>query len=247
MKFEGGHEKILEQMREIAMKHPEKFRIVETNVDADVQLEFYAMMQEAGKSDVNEDLSAIFARLSDCTDLEDRKRMLVSLACTGEIEAYRFLEKYLESCDDEIRKWAMLAYQQCQMFLESSLLDESKIYVASGLGGKDHRLRYIFVLGGVSKEPYTDFQKKVIANETKYYLEKCDSVEESIQYDDNYAICTALIPIYEDVVSLVQSIIDEVNQYGGFVKHSIFITNEKPVGKNVLDKMFDSDEDGKNR
>ena len=103
------------------------------------------------------------------------------------------------------------------------------------------------MLGGVSKEPYTDFQKKVIANETKYYLEKCDSVEESIQYDDNYAICTALIPIYEDVVSLVQSIIDEVNQYGGFVKHSIFITNEKPVGKNVLDKMFDSDEDGKNR
>ena len=48
MKLEGGHEKILEQMREIAMKHPEKFRIVETNVDADVQLEFYAMMQEAG-------------------------------------------------------------------------------------------------------------------------------------------------------------------------------------------------------
>ena len=242
MRLEGGHEKILEQMRDLALKHPEKIQIVETNVDADVQLEFYSMMQEEGKSDAVDDMQAIFARLSDCTDLEERKHLLVSLACTGEIEAYRFLEKYLVTCDDDIKKWAVLACQQCQMFLESSLLDESKLYVASGLGGKDYRLRYIFVLFGKTKDEFTDFQKKVISNESKYYLEKSGSVSENLQYLCNYAICTALVPLYEDVVAIVQSIIDEVNQYGGFVKQSIFITNEKPVGKDVLDKMFDSDE-----
>ena len=128
------------------------------------------------------------------------------------------------------------------MFLESSLLDESKIYVASGLGGKDHRLRYIFVLAGKKKEPFSDFEKKVMENEAKYYLEKSDSVCETIQYDGNYAICTALVPLHEDIVELVQSIIDEVNQYGGFIMQSIFITNEKLVSREALDKMFDSDE-----
>lgn len=242
MKLTGSHEKILAQMRQIALKHPEKIRIVETNVNAEVQLEFYSMMQDVDKSYHDMDLPEIFAQLSDCDDIQHRKKLLVAIASTGEIEAYRFLEKYLETCDDDIKKWALLACQQCQMFLESSLLDESKIYVASGLGGKDHRLRYIFVLAGKKKEPFSDFEKKVMENEAKYYLEKSDSVCETIQYDGNYAICTALVPLHEDIVELVQSIIDEVNQYGGFIMQSIFITNEKLVSREALDKMFDSDE-----
>ena len=40
MKLTGSHEKILAQMRQIALKHPEKIRIVETNVNAEVHLEF---------------------------------------------------------------------------------------------------------------------------------------------------------------------------------------------------------------
>lgn len=243
MKLTGSHEKILAQMRQIALKHPEKIRIVETNVDAEVQLEFYSMMQDVDKSYHDMDLPEIFGQLSDCDDMQHRKKLLVAIASTGEIEAYRFLEKYLETCDDDIKKWALLACQQCQMFLESSLLDESKIYVASGLGGKDHRLRYIFVLSGKKKATFSDFEKKVMENEAKYYLEKSDSVFENVKYDVNYAIFMALVPLHEDIVALVRSIIDEVNQYGGFIMQSIFVTNEKVVSKEVLDKMFDSDED----
>ncbi|MBO7133057.1 MAG: HEAT repeat domain-containing protein [Bacteroidales bacterium] len=237
--------KMLEKIREIALKNPEKIRIVETNVDADVQLEYYALMQKLGERDLDKQIPAIINELLTSEDLDSRKRLLVSLAVTGEIEAYRFLEQYLVDCDDDIKKWALLSCQQCQMFLESSLLDESKIYVASGLGGKNHRLRYVFAIFGVEKADFTDFHKKVIANETKYYLEKFDSVCEDLQYIENYAVCTALVPLYEDVVALVQSIIDEVNQYGGFVKQSIFVTNEKHVDKEALDKMYYSDEDGK--
>ena len=234
--------KMLEKMREIALKNPEKIRIVETNVDAEVQLEFYMLMQKIGESDLEKQIPALVNDLLTTDDIEIRKRLLVSLASTGEIDAYRFLEKYLVDCDDDIKKWALLSCQQCQMFLESSLLDESKIYVASGLGGKDHRLRYVFVLAGKVKDQFTDFQKKIIDNETTYYLEKSDSVREKLDYDGEYAICTVLVPLYEDVVTLVQSIIDEVNQYGGFIKQSIFITNEKLVSREALDKMFDSDE-----
>lgn len=238
-----SQERVLHKMREIALTHPEKIRIVETNVDADVQLEFYGLMQKAGEDTSAPNLQNLFDKLESSDDFDTKKLLLVDIAATGELEAFRFLEKYLVDCDESIRKWALLACQQCQMFLESSLMDESKIYVASGLGGKEHRLRYIFVLAGVKKEDFTDFHKKIIANEVDYFLKKADSISENLQYDFNYAICTALIPLSEDVVALVQSIIDEVNQYGSFITPSIFITNEKPVNKEMLDKMFDSDEE----
>lgn len=232
-------------MREIALTHPERIRIVETNVDADVQLEFYAMMQTVGQQDNIPDMPELIDGLLLAENADKKKRLLVEIASTGELEAFRFLEKYLADCDEDIRKWALLACQQCQMFLESSLMDESTIYVASGLGGKEHRLRYIFVLAGIEKFEFSDFQKKVISNETDYYLKKCDSMSENLQFEANYAICTALVPLSEDVVALVESIIAEVNQYGNFVSPSIFITNEKPVDKNILDKMFDSNENSK--
>ncbi len=238
-----SQEQILQKMREIAANSPEKIRIVETNVDAEVQLEFYAMLQKTSETYSKNELALLYDKLLTADNFELRKRFLVEIASTGELEAFRFLEKYLETCDDEIKKWALLACQQCQMFLESSLLDESKIYVASGLGGKEHRLRYIFVLAGAEKNEYNDFQKKVISNETDYFLSKCDSFCESIVYIENYAVCTVLVPLAEDIVALVQAIIDEVNQYGNFVTPSIFITNEKPVNRAMLEKMFESDED----
>lgn len=236
------HEKMLNKMREIALTNPEKIRIVETNVNAEVQLEFYELMQRIGENEISSDVNSLITKLADATGFENKKRILVTLACIGTVEAFRFLENYLSYCDDEIRKWALLAYQQCQMFLESSLLDESKIYIASGLGGKEHRLRYIFVLAGTSKSDFTDFHKKVLENETEYYLNKHDSIKEELKYSANYAICTALVPLSEDIVSLVQKIIDEVNQYGNFISNSIFVTNEKIVDKEYLDKIFESNE-----
>ena len=236
------HEKMLNKMREIALTNPEKIRIVETNVNAEVQLEFYELMQRIGENEICSDVNTLIQKLANATEIEKRKRYLVTLACVGTVEAFRFLEKYLTCCDDDIKNWALLAYQQCQMFLESSLLDESKIYIASGLGGKEHRLRYIFVLAGINKTDFSDFHKKVLENETEYYLNKHDSIKEELKYSDNYAICTALVPLSEDIVSLVQKIIDEVNQYGNFISNSIFVTNEKIVDKEYLDKIFESNE-----
>ena len=170
------HEKMLSKMREIALNNPEKIRIVETNVNAEVQLEFYELMQRIGENEISTEVDSLIHKLANASGLEDKKRILVTLACIGTVEAFRFLENYLSYCDDEIKKWVLLAYQQCQMFLESSLLDESKIYIASGLGGKEHRLRYIFVLAGTNKSDFTDFHKKVLENETEYYLNKQDSI-----------------------------------------------------------------------
>jgi len=236
------HEQMLNKMREIALTNPEKIRIVETNVNAEVQLEFYELMQRIGENEISSDVESLISKLANANDIEKQKRILVTLACIGTVEAFRFLENYLSYCNDDIKKWVLLAYQQCQMFLESSLLDESKIYVASGLGGKEHRLRYIFVLAGTAKSEFSDFHKKVLENETEYYLSKHDSIREELKYSANYAICTALVPLSEDIVSLIQKIIDEVNQYGGFISNSIFVTNEKKVSKEELDKIFNSNE-----
>ena len=53
------HEKMLSKMREIALNNPEKIRIVETNVNAEVQLEFYELMQRIGENEISTEVDSL--------------------------------------------------------------------------------------------------------------------------------------------------------------------------------------------
>ncbi|MCF0206120.1 MAG: hypothetical protein HUK15_01710 [Bacteroidales bacterium] len=234
-------EKVMRNLRELARTNPEKIRIVQTCVDADLQIEFYNMLSNTD-ADSSHDLQRLIYDLRFAGSFDDKKKLLVEIAATGDIKAFRFLEKYLVECDEEIKNWALLACQQCQMFLESSLLDDANVYVASGLGGVGHRLRYIYVIASKDKKEFSDFQKGLIEKEAEYYLSRNDSVLEEICFFDDFCNITVLVPLAEDVVAILQSIIDEVNQYGGFLSEGIFITNEKKVTKEFLNKIFCDEE-----
>ncbi len=236
-----NQEKMLAKMREIALQNPENIRIIETSVNSETQIEFFEALQDVDENVEEINYTQLFEDLNnEDTSLDEKKNILTLLTTMGEVEAFRMLEEYLKTVPEELKNWAFLACQQGRMFLESRLLEESKIYIASGLGGKDFRLRYFFALSG-KDEILTDSQQNIIKGELEYFLKKSDSIIEEIKFEKSFITSIALIPIYEDLVELIQEIVHEINQYGGFLKDNVFITNEKLVGYESLGDIFDEE------
>lgn len=220
------------------MQNPENIRIIETSVDSEIQIEFFEALQDVDESIEEINYTQLFEDLNnESVSLDEKKKILTLLTTIGEVETFRMLEEYLKTVPEELKNWAFLACQQGRMFLESKLLEESKIYIASGLGGKDFRLRYFFALSG-KDENLTESQQNIIKGELEYFLKKSDSIIEEIKFENSFITSIALIPIYEDLVELIQEIVHEINQYGGFLKDNVFITNEKLVGYEALEEIF---------
>lgn len=232
-------EQLLLKMREIVSKNPDGIQIVETNVDADVQIAFYEKMQSVSDDTKYGDIKIYEQQLFDeSVSDEQKKDTLVMLASNSSVEDFRLVEKFMNACKPELKNWALLAYQQCRMFLESSLLDEEKIYVASGLGGKDMRLRYVLALSKADRSNFDSVQTHIAKGEFEYALKNSDSIVEDISFDGSFVVCKALIPIYENVLKLAQDICDEINQYGKFLSEDIFVTNERLITTTDLIKIF---------
>lgn len=233
-------EQLLQELRDIAKNHKGRIRIVKTNVDANLQLEFYGMLQQFDSEETSDaNLQELFAALNQADsngNVKLQKQILAKITIDGSIEAFRFLEKYLDNCNDNIKNWALLACQQCQMFLESNLLDEPTLFFASGLGGEENRFRYEIIFKN-NKDAFNDFQKKILTDEINYYFKKEDAICENIDFVDYYAICTALIPITSNIMQLISDILDEVNKYGNFVTEHFLVTNEKFIDRNDLESL----------
>jgi len=238
----NNQEEMLKKMREIALMKPENIRIIEASVDSEIQLEFFETLQRVFNSkNLPTEPQKLYSELNDLnTTPEKKKNILIELVALGEVESYRMIEGYLKNPDPELRSWAYLAYQQARMLLESNLLNESKIYIASGLGGRDHRLRYIFAFCARNKSLNKN-QQNIIEGEIKYFLTKNDGIVEQLSFKKAFSICTALVAIHVNIVEMMQDMITEINQYGNFLKENIFLTNEKRISEVDLENIFTED------
>jgi hypothetical protein len=232
--------KIISRMRQIALEHPENIRIIEASLNSKVQMEFFETLQTMDSIDISEvDINSLAQELNTgSTKVKRKKEILLTLTLVGEVESYRIIENYLKNPSKSMKTWAFLSYQQARLLLESRLLNKnSTIYIASGLGGKEHRLRYVFVL--FSKlDSLSSTQKNIVKGEIEYYMNKNDGVVEKISYHDKYIICTVLVAIYVDVTELVYSISNEINQYGNFLDEKIFFTNERMIKSKDVDQLL---------
>ncbi|HNQ67384.1 MAG TPA: hypothetical protein PKN32_03320 [Bacteroidales bacterium] len=238
----SDQEEMLNKMREIALLNPENIRIIEASVNSEIQLEFFETLQSVIKlKNTADEPQELFKALNNPSNsLIKKKEILVKLVSYGEVETYRIIESYLKNPEPELKSWAYMAYQQARMFLESNLLEESKIYIASGLGGKDHRLRYNFAFTSKNKS-FDKTQKSIINGEIEYFLKKNDGIIEQLKYKKSFVICTALVPIHINLVEMIQDMILEINQYGNFLKENVFLTNEKQITEVDLEHIFNED------
>lgn len=223
------YENIYDKIQELLGGISGNVSILEEQIDADVQLEYYNYTQNiknpADREEVLKNMHTLFHQ--DLT-LEAKKNLIVQMAGIDSIEAYRTLEKYYEN-QTQLKDWAMLAMQECRLLIESKLLDKNQILISTGLGGKGMKLRYFSVLLSANDEPYNSFHKKIITGELNYMMRRKHGELEKIRFSKELCCITSMIPLPVSVQGFFDDLIQECNNYGNFINKDYIITNVKVI------------------
>lgn len=229
-----------EELQEFLNNIPEEFNILEEEIDINLQMEYFELSRKVKKDETGFDIIQKDSDLlyREDTDIETKKILLAKLASFDEPMAFRIIEKYLNECESEIKDFVKLAHYESKSQLESSLLGENKVFISSGLGGKNNKLRYFMVLFSKNIELFSDTQKKVINNEFEMSINNCDGVMEKADFDGQYVKIMLLLPLKVDIKTTFKNTIKECNQFGDFLKDNFLITNVKTLTNSEIEEFL---------
>lgn len=230
---------IYDKIQELLGEIPGNLIILEQQIDADVQMEYY---NYARNLETDFDPEAVLKNRDTIFQhdlaLDDKKQLLVQLATIDNIEAYRTLEKYIQGPPDQLKDWATLAYQECRLLLESKLLDKSQVLISTGLGGKGLKLRYFTIFLSANGRPYSSFEQKIVSDEVRFFIKKSKGELEYVSFDKELCTVLSMIPLHVPVEALFNELIRECNQYGDFVNPDYIITNVRVLTNAQIRKMI---------
>ncbi|MEJ2740016.1 MAG: hypothetical protein P8105_09365, partial [Dehalococcoidia bacterium] len=126
------------QIRDIVNSIAERLIIATDGIDPLVQREYLEYSKAINHSDYAKDISEMIRGLFTTSSYLEKKKTLAVLAQQGTLEAYRTIEKFLETGDQLLKDWSILAQQECRILLESSLSDLNAGIVMTGLGGENN-------------------------------------------------------------------------------------------------------------
>jgi len=112
----------------------------------------------------------------------------------------------------------------CRMALESDLLEENVGIISTGLGGVEHRLRYIAVVGFSCMPPH-ETQQTGLEKAWRAACEQHDSLLERIEFHPRYVMATVLVSIETAVGTVIEDSIAAANGDGKVLQHDYFVTN----------------------
>jgi hypothetical protein len=213
--------------------------ILEHSIDADIQLEFnHLAEQEMDLSNPADILKKKDTLNSSGYSLDYKKKYLVELAKIGTVESHQILQNYITLPDKALEGWAMLAFQENKMLLESSLLDENQILISTGLGGKGMKLRYFTVLQTLTGKIFSAYEKKLVKSEMKFCLKSNHGELESIHFNRELCRILSVIPLQVPIQPLFERVIEECNLYGNFLDKECLITNVKILSGNQIRNLM---------
>ncbi len=205
-----------------------QIRIIEAIVDPDVQVEYLEFASKTRKKfdrdKVIEESDKIF---DENYDIDEKKKLLTLIAVIDDVELYRKLEKYLEIAPENIKPWVLLAHQESQTVIQSSLLDENQILISTGLGGKGDKMRFFIVLQTENKKNIVKKFQEIIKNEVLYTFEKNDCELEQINFKNYFCTMVALIPFDMEIEKVFVDVISECNNLGVNFSDKFIVTNVK--------------------
>jgi hypothetical protein len=248
MNEESLYRKIQEALENI----PENFNVLEEQIDVQLQMEYFQfsrkLREEENLSGMIDDAGMLFNPL---VEEETRKKILVALASSAEVEAFRTIERFLKNPDPGLKDWAILALQESRMLLQSSLLDEQQVFISTGLGGRGRSLRYFVVFLNKEGSGLTNMQKKLLQDELKYVVEKNEGELEEFQVMLDFTTAMVILPLKAALKDIFRGIIDECNQYGNFLDDDMVITNVKKLNTaeivEILQQQRTQQENGEGR
>jgi hypothetical protein len=204
---------------------PDKFDILEEGVDLQTQKEYldYSHSFDLGELTEAETINLGNILCDSRMEIEGKKKVLTLLAHLGTITAYRQID--YQHPDDELRKWAVMAIQECRMLLESMLTDENTGFIISGLGGLKDKLRFYFLMLPASDKPFTTAQKKIIKEEVFTVAKDLNCIVEAIDPADTFVGLTVLVPMDVAVATFMETGIRKCNELGDFVFEHYYVTN----------------------
>lgn len=235
------HENLYEKIQEILGGSPGNLKILEHQIDMDLQMEYY----ECSKKLKNElDESWAFDHMQYLTEAgysnDIKKEILARLASIEKVECYRAIESFSEEAEETLKDWALLALNESRMQLESKILEESQVFISTGLGGMDQKLRYFVVLMSRTKADLTPTHQMVIQNEFEYVLRKFDAELEEVNFSGYLATILLLIPMNFSLKLVFQEAINECNQYGDFLNDDFIVTNVKALSFKEITEFLES-------
>lgn len=202
--------------------------ILNKAIPVEEQTLYFSYSQKV-RFDMNEEivLGKIEALFDPEYEPEFKKRLLLSLAGLDKVEAYRAIEKYSMAPDDYLRNWSVLALEESKMNLQKAFSDEDQIFISTGLGGKDDKLRFFVVFFSNHEQEFSDFQFNCAYKELKYSFEKYQAELETADRHSDYFSIKVLFPYKLNLKDVINEALQEINQYGDFIRRNVLITNVK--------------------
>lgn len=217
-----------EEIRQFLESIPDTFRIMETGVDIETQKEYLDYSESLGRGELTEEGTSQLATILSLPEatVTSKKKGLTLLAHLGTISAYRHIEKYYQNPDPEIKSWAALALEECRMFLESTLLDESVGLIVSGLGGTADKMRFYFMVLPTIGTRFTPEQYAVIEIQLRSVASELNCIAENFYPSDTSVGFTALVPHNLAVGTFIEAGMHKCNELGELVFEHYYVTNQ---------------------
>lgn len=207
---------------------PENYKILEEIIDVDVQKEFFDSSQRLLFDHENDRIEQLIDIINNNNnELSEQKIALQKLAMIDNVEAFRAIEAYNQNPRPELKAWSVLSLQQSRMVIQSSLLDEQQVFISTGLGGKDNKLRYFVIFPYKTVDFISPIQQKTLKNELEFFVSQYEGTVEDFAVFDKYATTTILLPLRSSIPELVSEILHECNHIGDFLTDNVMITNMK--------------------
>lgn len=238
-------DEIFDSLKDMITNIPQNYKILEETIDLDVQKDFFESSKTISLNPEFDTIDNLIIKLNDPEiSIHVKKITLQKLASIDSVEAFRALENYNAAPKRELRDWAILSLQHSKMLLHSSLLDEQQVFISTGLGGKNDKLRYFLIF------PYKDkgydlntLQKNSLSSELLFFLEKQKGIVEKIDFSNQFATAMVLLPLRAPIPDIIKDVIMECNQYGSFLSDNVLITNMKKFSDKEIIEFLEKQDD----
>jgi hypothetical protein len=219
----------------------DNFILIEEPIDLSIQGEYFSSSEtiDFDNVDYKEVLTESDKLFHKHTPIESKKRILILLAHLGTAESCRILEKYLKISEGNLRDWALLSLKECRMFLESVLLKEEGGFISTGLGGKDNKLRYYFIVSSKGGLPFLETHRNTLQRGFEKTSHKYEFEIEEINFETTYAVIGILIPMDVAVGEVIEEGISECNKTGEFLFLHYYVTNVKKPTHEEISKYLE--------
>ena len=225
----------------------DSFILIDEPIDLSIQEEYLSFSETIDFDNVDyEEVLMGSDRLFDKhTPIELKKRILILLAHLGTPESCKILEKYLRISERNLRDWALLSLKECRTFLESVLLQEEGGFISTGLGGKDNKLRYYFIVSSKDGLPFSETHRSTLKRGFETISDKYRSEIEEINFESTYAVIGILVPMDVAVGEVIEEGISECNKMSEFLFVHYYVTNVKKPTQEEISKYLEEISRGK--